>query len=400
LAKYTTETWIEKAKEKYNNRFDYSLTKYIDSYNKVKIKCIEHNTTFEVDPINFIRTSSSGNFCPICKVNGKFTSNEFSKLIEKNWGHKYTFEKTIFTNTRSLVTVTCPIHGDFPIKAKNLTCSLSQYSLCPKCIENDLKNNLNLVKKYTENIELGNEPGVFYTLKVTHIPTKIEFIKIGITSTSTNQRYIGAKYKDFEFEILDEVFDSNLNVAIIEKKFKEDNEDNRFYIPKDILFAGRTECYVLNDEYQLKANQVKFIRDSLIVKQNNICPICKNEIIMPTLDHHHSKGISGSGKVRGVLCNRCNRFIGTIENNILRNGYNISDIPDILRNISSYMMDKQSIYIHPTEAPRVQLVSKRNYNKLKKAYCLKAKFPEYPKSSKLTIQLKKLFELYEIEPYN
>lgn len=45
-------------------------------------------------------------------------------------------------------------------------------------------------------------------------------------------------------------------------------------------------------------------------------------------------------------------------------------------------------------------VSKKNYNKLKKAYTGKAKFPDYPSSKKLTKPLEKLFKEYEIEPFN
>jgi len=56
--------------------------------------------------------------------------------------------------------------------------------------------------------------------------------------------------------------------------------------------------------------------------------------------------------------------------------------------------------IHHTEKPKENKVSKRNYNKLKKEYTGKKKFPEYPKSGKLTLGLQVLFEEYGIAPYN
>ena len=51
-------------------------------------------------------------------------------------------------------------------------------------------------------------------------------------------------------------------------------------------------------------------------------------------------------------------------------------------------------------ATQEQIVSKKNYNKLKKVYTGKAKFPDYPNSKKLTKPLEKLFKEYEIEPFN
>ena len=53
-----------------------------------------------------------------------------------------------------------------------------------------------------------------------------------------------------------------------------------------------------------------------------------------------------------------------------------------------------------SEVPKAPTVSKRNYNKLKRVYSGKKKFPEYPKSKKLTLALQVLFEEYQIEPYN
>ena len=52
--------------------------------------------------------------------------------------------------------------------------------------------------------------------------------------------------------------------------------------------------------------------------------------------------------------------------------------------------------LHPSENPKVPKFTKRCYNKLKKIYSGRAKFPEYPKSGKLNKKLEKLFEAFEI----
>jgi len=56
--------------------------------------------------------------------------------------------------------------------------------------------------------------------------------------------------------------------------------------------------------------------------------------------------------------------------------------------------------IHPSEKKKEPIVSKSNYNRLKKVYSGKKKFPEYPKSKKLTKLLGELFEEYNISPWN
>jgi hypothetical protein len=57
----------------------------------------------------------------------------------------------------------------------------------------------------------------------------------------------------------------------------------------------------------------------LLNKQNNACAICKTTDWgrpSPSIDHCHT-----TGKVRGLLCNNCNRAIGLLKDNkeILKN---------------------------------------------------------------------------------
>ena len=54
----------------------------------------------------------------------------------------------------------------------------------------------------------------------------------------------------------------------------------------------------------------------ILETQNNKCAICEKRIKYPdgrniALDHNHS-----TGKIRGLLCQRCNRLLGRIENNL------------------------------------------------------------------------------------
>ena len=60
--KYTTEEWIQKAKDVHKDKYDYSKVNYIDSKHKVMIICPKHGE-FEQIPSNHL----FGQGCPICK---------------------------------------------------------------------------------------------------------------------------------------------------------------------------------------------------------------------------------------------------------------------------------------------------------------------------------------------
>ncbi len=58
--------------------------------------------------------------------------------------------------------------------------------------------------------------------------------------------------------------------------------------------------------------------DAMLVKQNGVCAICKqaetsldtriNKVRRLAIDHDHR-----TGKIRGLLCNRCNKLLGQVE---------------------------------------------------------------------------------------
>jgi hypothetical protein len=153
-------------------------------------------------------------------------------------------------------------------------------------------------------------------------------------------------------------------------------------------------------------------RLELFKKQKGICPVCNREIPFnkSVLDHQHKLlktdtiGENGVGLIRGVLCSQCNVWEGKIFNSFRRYGlhkFEIS-IPILLRNLANYLERDNLPFIHPKEIKK-KVLSKSKYNKLKKAYSKqnnKKKFPEYPKSKKITKSLSVLFEDFNINPYN
>lgn len=159
---------------------------------------------------------------------------------------------------------------------------------------------------------------------------------------------------------------------------------------------------------QLKSTDIPKLRSWILKKkQGGKCAICGAIPERPCLDHHHVKKIKGTGRIRGVLCNKCNVFIAKSENNCLRYGISQTDLPKILRSMAEYLERNQYPYIHPSEKPSVQILTRRSYDKLQRAYTGRAKFPAYRtikrgktvrNAQTLTKKLETLFAQYKIKP--
>jgi len=173
----------------------------------------------------------------------------------------------------------------------------------------------------------------------------------------------------------------------------------------------------MNKFIEMKQKDIKPLREKLWLANDKKCPVLGKEIPFDksALDHAHKKKDDDydvdKGVIRETLDFRVNAVLGKLENALKRVGlaqqedFNISEF---LRNAADYFekgayMDEEGcMYIHPNEVTAEPKLSKRNYNLLKKQYILsgqKKKFPEFPKSTKLTVGLKKLFEEFSINPY-
>jgi hypothetical protein len=156
---------------------------------------------------------------------------------------------------------------------------------------------------------------------------------------------------------------------------------------------------------QMKHKDIKEMRENLHKLQDHTCPVCKNKTPMEdtTLDHQHKLFKdqplleNGAGMVRGVLCFQCNALEGKIFGAMRRLGMHKKgiDAGDILRNLADYLDRDNLPFIHPNEAPKEPKIKKTCYNKLKKVCTVK--MPAYPRSGKLTKELKGLFERFNVE---
>ena len=147
----------------------------------------------------------------------------------------------------------------------------------------------------------------------------------------------------------------------------------------------------------LKHSEISWFRERLLKEQDGICPICNKEVHRACLDHSHTKRIRGTGKIRGVLCNHCNVFLSKSENNALRYGIRMADLPAVLRGMALYLERPHLPFVHPSEKPPAPKLMKSSYKELLKSGTIH-KVPNYPRSGKMTKKLAKIFESTGITP--
>lgn len=111
-AKLTTEEFITKAKSIHGDKYDYSETIYISNILPVKIKCHKHGI-FEQRPNSHLssKDGSKGN-CPLC-AKKILTKDEFIQKAREVHGDKYEYDNVVYVKESENVIIHCKIHGDF-----------------------------------------------------------------------------------------------------------------------------------------------------------------------------------------------------------------------------------------------------------------------------------------------
>lgn len=110
----TQEEWLGRAVAAHGDRFDYSRTLYVSTYDKVEIGCRLHGYFWQLPS-----SHTAGRGCPGCKAEriGDIKRGDYSELIARAseiHAGKYTYpERQYYKNTDTSILITCPVHGDF-----------------------------------------------------------------------------------------------------------------------------------------------------------------------------------------------------------------------------------------------------------------------------------------------
>lgn len=117
MTKYSTEWFIEKAKRKHGDRYDYSKSVYINATAKVEIICKIHDIFWQDAQSH----TNRGSGCPKCKFSklkkiansSRKTTENFIKQAIEFHGNTYDYSKTEYISAWKKIIIICSKHGEF-----------------------------------------------------------------------------------------------------------------------------------------------------------------------------------------------------------------------------------------------------------------------------------------------
>ena len=146
---------ISKIKQfKHALNYDFSLCdniKYYGQQQKIPVICNNRYLDGEKHGIFYMYVYKllTGACCPKCNDNHKMTTGEFvEKCKQRIDFDNYLFDRTVYKNKQTKVTITCKKHGDFIVNPGNF---LTGNTCCPECSkENNRKSTEQFIKEAQE----------------------------------------------------------------------------------------------------------------------------------------------------------------------------------------------------------------------------------------------------------
>jgi hypothetical protein len=106
--------FLEKAALAHGDKFDYSKVEYVNEYAKIKFDCPLHGEIL-MSPRGHLKKHGCNKCADVntARIAFEKASKKFKNCCVEKHGNKYDYSKTEYTTAKELVTITCPIHGDF-----------------------------------------------------------------------------------------------------------------------------------------------------------------------------------------------------------------------------------------------------------------------------------------------
>lgn len=145
-------------------------------------------------------------------------------------GDEFNYEKVKYTNNDTPITIICSIHGDFNMLPKEHLIG----SKCPKCA----RNNSGFSFQKWSNFNKDNQ-ALLYVLNCFN--ENENFIKIGITTSSVENRYKGVRRMPYKYTVVKEMKVSRELIWQTEKQIKK--EITTLYNPLLKFKGSVTECF-------------------------------------------------------------------------------------------------------------------------------------------------------------
>lgn len=225
-----TEYTVNKFKEVWGDRYDYSKFNYTGARNKSIIICRIHGE-FLQDANMHLSGRCGCDKCANESISSRVRSNtkEFvEKAIIKYGKDNYSFDNTIYETATSEVIITCKHHGDF----RQTPNRFLNGQICSKCSYKEKTTNFHELKRRRNN-------SIFYIIECYN--NEERFIKLGVTTRSVKARFKDDYDMPYNYDILREFSYANINAPDAIETGLLKFTKTATYTPK-LKFSGQTEA--------------------------------------------------------------------------------------------------------------------------------------------------------------
>ena len=111
-----TEKFIQRAKERFGNSFDYSEVEYVNSDTPVKIICVKGgHGPFKITPYSHLKSIYGCKYCAIehNSMGQRIGEVEFLERAKQKFGSKFDYSQITYSDYTSPIKVICKEHGVF-----------------------------------------------------------------------------------------------------------------------------------------------------------------------------------------------------------------------------------------------------------------------------------------------
>jgi len=177
----TTAEFINKANNAHNHKYDYSQINYTGMKSRLIVSCPIHGSFVQSADAHLHKKQGCAKCTHISNGNNrKMTFETFLEKAKIKYNNKYTYDPDSFIDGSSLVKITCPIHGEFKIKA---TRHINKYAQeCHSCT----KINKPRLTPYSKGHRIFKESKKFFEKAAVYHKNKFIYDKSSYINYGTN----------------------------------------------------------------------------------------------------------------------------------------------------------------------------------------------------------------------
>jgi hypothetical protein len=236
--KSNIDDFVDKANKKHNNKYTYPDKNYINGITPISIECPYHGL-FKQTPGNHLK----GIGCSKCSGNRRLTIHDFIDKANKKHNNLYNYPDVNYKNYDSEIEIECPKHGIFKQIVRNHLTGRG----CPKC--NNSKGELRISEILTNNKIYHKSQYTFKDLKHKNL-LKFDFaIFDDIGKIKYLIEYNGQQHYDFK------------------KKFHKDYENfviNQYRDELKIEYCNKNKIklYIIRYDQDIESEMYKIMKEN------------------------------------------------------------------------------------------------------------------------------------------